>query len=408
MLGDDTKRIVRAVQELSMARDIGRVMEIVRTEARALAGADGAAFVLKDKDMCYYADEDAISPLWKGSRFPMKACISGWAMMNKQSVVIKDIYQDDRIPHDAYRPTFVRSLAMVPIRTPAPIGAIGTYWASEHVPSGEQLELLQSLADVTSVTIDNIGLYADLEARVKDRTAELDLANAKLELANKELEAFSYSVSHDLRAPLRSVIAYARILQEETSGLLTESAEKALGTLHANARRMGFLIDDLLRFSRVGQEQLKKSEIDFQELVSEVMNSMQPSIPQKSEIKVHPLPAAVADYRLISQVWANLIGNAIKYSSKKENPMIEIGCDHSDGEIVFYVKDNGAGFDMKYADKLFAVFQRLHLPEDFEGTGVGLALSKRIVVRHGGRIWAESRVDDGATFYFSLPTVGSS
>ncbi|MFC5677810.1 GGDEF domain-containing protein [Aeromicrobium endophyticum] len=174
------ERLVQAVQELSMARNLPQVQQIVRTTARELAGSDGATFVLRDSGQCYYADEDAIEPLWKGSRFPMETCISGWAMLNRQTAVIEDIYVDDRIPHEAYRPTFVKSLAMVPIRSLDPIGAIGNYWADGHVASGDEIRLLQALADATSVAMENIAVYAELERRVVDRTADLERANADI------------------------------------------------------------------------------------------------------------------------------------------------------------------------------------------------------------------------------------
>lgn len=174
------ERLVRAVQELSMARDLSQVQEIVRTTARELAGSDGATFVLRDGGQCYYADEDAIEPLWKGSRFPLETCISGWTMLNRETVVIEDIYADDRIPHDAYRPTFVKSLVMVPIRSLDPIGAIGNYWADGRVASGDEIRLLQALADATSVAMENIAVHDELERRVVDRTAELERANADI------------------------------------------------------------------------------------------------------------------------------------------------------------------------------------------------------------------------------------
>src|SRR6218665_719991 len=181
-------RLVKAVQELSLARDVSRVMEIVRSVSRELTGADGASFVLKDNDMCYYADEEAIAPLFKGQRFPLRMCISGWSMINKRHVTIGDIYLDPRIPHEVYRPTFVKSLLMVPIRKINPVGAIGNYWAKYHLPTEEEITVLQSLADITAVTLENINVYAELEERVRQRTRDL-------EEMNRELESFSYSVS---------------------------------------------------------------------------------------------------------------------------------------------------------------------------------------------------------------------
>jgi len=174
------ERLIGAVQELSLARELPAIQRIVRSTARELTGADGATFVLRDNGYCYYADEDAISPLWKGRRFPMETCISGWAMLNRKPAVIADIYQDARIPHDAYRPTFVKSLAMVPIRTLDPVGAIGNYWAATRQPSEPEVRLLQALADSTAVAMENVQVYQELEQRVRARTAELELANAEI------------------------------------------------------------------------------------------------------------------------------------------------------------------------------------------------------------------------------------
>ena len=388
--------MVTTVQKLSLARDMDTVMKIVRTVARQLTGADGASFVLREGNLCYYAEEDAISPLWKGSRFPMQTCISGWAMMNKESAVIEDIYQDNRIPQDAYRPTFVKSLAMVPIRKIDPIGAIGNYWATKRRPSEDEVSLLQSLADITAVTIENINMYNELEDRVKARTEQI-------EELNKELESFSYSVSHDLRAPLRGVIGYSDILYEDNLEQLNEAGRNVLGSIRTNAKRMNTLIDDLLHFSRLGNKPIEKTEINNGKLVKHIVEELNHSDPNKAQINIQQLHPAVADEVLIRQVWINLISNAIKYSSKKENPSVEIGSYKNTHEIVYVVKDNGAGFDMNYAGKLFGAFQRLHKLSEFPGSGIGLALSHRIVSRHGGKMWAEARVDEGATFYFSLP-----
>jgi diguanylate cyclase (GGDEF)-like protein len=171
------ERLLLAVQELSLARSLPDIQRIVRTAARELTGCDGAAFVLRENDMCYYADEDAIAPLWKGSRFPMDICISGWSMLTGEAAVIPDIYVDDRIPHAAYLPTFVKSLVMVPIRTLDPVGAIGNYWAHQHQPSEREVHLLQALADSASIAMEHAQVYSGLEQRVRDRTAELEKAN---------------------------------------------------------------------------------------------------------------------------------------------------------------------------------------------------------------------------------------
>jgi serine/threonine protein kinase len=179
--------LVEVVQRLSLARDLAGVQEIVRTAARRLTGADGAAFVLRDGDQCHYADEDAIGPLWKGQRFPLSACVSGWTMTHRRPAVIEDIAADDRVPHDAYRPTFVKSLAMVPIRALDPVGAIGVYWAERHAPTAEEVRLLQALADSTAVALDNVRLFAELEERVRARTSELEAANRRLAENNREL-----------------------------------------------------------------------------------------------------------------------------------------------------------------------------------------------------------------------------
>jgi signal transduction histidine kinase len=396
MTSEQLTLLVETVQKLSLARDLNKVMEVVRTAARKLTGADGATFVLRDRDLCYYADEDAIEPLWKGQRFPMSACISGWAMLNKQPAVIADIYLDSRIPIDAYRPTFVKSLAMVPIRTLEPIGAIGNYWAKQHTPTTEEVLLLQSLADITSVSIENIYVYNELEERVKQRTEQL-------EAANNDLEAFSYSVSHDLRAPLRAIKGFTQILKEDYSGQLDEEGKRILDNVNYNTVKMSTLIDDLLEFAKLGRKDVNRTQIDMNELTSAVLadinkagNCQATFIIQK---KLHPV---FADYGLMTQVMVNLLSNAIKYSSKIEKPVVEVSSYEQDGDVIFSVKDNGAGFNMEYANKLFRVFQRLHTQSEFEGTGVGLSLVYRIIKKHGGRIWAEAKVNEGATFKFGL------
>jgi hypothetical protein len=239
-------RLVTAVQELSLARDVPAIMAVVRRAARELTGADGASFVLRDGERCHYVDEDAMAPLWKGQRFPMSACISGWTMIHCQAAVIEDIYADPRIPADAHRPTFVKSLAMVPIRTAAPIGAIGNYWAVRRLPTAGEIELLEALADTTAVAMENARLYEELEQRVKDRPA-------KLEAANQELEACSYAVSHDLAAPLRHISGFARMLQEAYADKLDKTGQDCVARICAGTEAMKDLTRGLLELSKISR-----------------------------------------------------------------------------------------------------------------------------------------------------------
>jgi PAS domain S-box-containing protein len=241
-------------------------------------------------------------------------------------------------------------------------------------------------------------LNETLEKKVIERTNQLALSN-------KELEAFSYSVSHDLRAPLRSVHGYSKMLEEDYNSQLDENGKRVLKTIQDNAKRMGQLIDDLLAFSRLGRKEIQKTPVNMVMLVNAVLEDIGKSIPHHAEIKLHLLHSAPADRALINQVMFNLLSNAVKYSSKTERPLIEIRSVREKDEVIYSISDNGTGFDMLYVNKLFGVFQRLHTSQEFEGTGVGLAIVKRIIDKHGGRIWAEAELGKGATFYFSLPIV---
>ncbi len=231
------------------------------------------------------------------------------------------------------------------------------------------------------------------------------LAQEKVIEANKELEAFTYSVSHDLRAPLRSIDGYSKILQEDYSSTLDREANRLLQIIRNNAHRMGHLIDDLLDFSRMGRKELDRTIVDMNALVGHVRQELvSQEVNRKIEFTVKPLKEVQGDLSMMRQVWINLISNALKYSRKQQVSRIEIGCKNEDHHIVYYIQDNGVGFDMKYSDKLFGVFQRLHKIEEFDGTGVGLALVHRIVLRHGGKIWAEAHLNEGATFFFFIPS----
>lgn len=391
--------LATAVQALSLARDVVTVRCIVQRAARELTGADGATFVLRDGDLCHYVDEDAISPLWKGQKFPLSACISGWTMLNRQPAAITDIYSDARTPADAYRPTFVKSLVMVPIRSAAPIGSIGNYWASPHEASAEEIELLQALANTTAVALENIQVYQELERRVHDRTAQL-------QAANQELEAFSYSVSHDLRAPLRAIRGYTQILQQQSSDEWSESNRQFFQRIVREADVMGSLIENLLRLSQVSRQELHRQNLALSPLVLRIWGSIAQADPaRKIDFVVAPNLTANADPGLLTVALTNLLANAWKYTGRVSHlPRVEFGAvPQPDGSLAFFVRDNGAGFNPAYTHRLFTPFHRLHPQSEFPGTGVGLATVQRIVHRHGGRIWAQAEVDRGATFFFTLP-----
>ena len=280
------------------------------------------------------------------------------------------------------------------------IGAVSFGGEAREFPS-EQVAIVQEVATQIAIAISQARLLeqvrkqaAELELRVQERTAEL-------EAANQELASFSYSVSHDLRAPLRAMDGYARMLEEDYAARLDDEGRRLLKVVRDNAGRMGRLIDDLLDFSRLGRQPMALHAVDMGALAREVVDETRAG--QAAGVELGELPAAHGDLALLKQVWLNLVSNAFKYSAKQAAPRIEIGGRAEGAEHHYWVRDNGAGFDMRYADKLFGVFQRLHRAEEFPGTGVGLAIVQRVIARHRGRVWAESAPGAGACFHFSLP-----
>ena len=237
------------------------------------------------------------------------------------------------------------------------------------------------------------------------KAEEVAQLSGELQRSNKELEAFSYSVSHDLRAPFRHIVGYASLLREKLEGHEDREALRYLDTIAESARSAGTLVDNLLHFSQIGRSALHLACISHAALVAEVKEEIARELPPERhmEWRVRALPEMRGDLPLMRLVWQNLLANAVKYTRNKEHTVIEIGSESNEEETVFFVRDNGVGFDARYVDKLFGVFQRLHRMEDFEGNGIGLANVRRIVSRHGGRTWAEGAVGQGAAFYFSLP-----
>lgn len=255
----------------------------------------------------------------------------------------------------------------------------------------------QDITERKQAEAEILKLNAELEQRVAERTL-------KLEAANKELEAFSYSVSHDLRAPLRHINGYVGLLNKGFRETLPEKAGHYLSQITDSASQMGTLIDDLLQFSRTGRQEMRQVDLDMNAAVQETLEKLKPDTKSRNiSWSVAELPRIFGDYSLLQQVWINLLENAVKYTRDKDEAKIEVGCTREQDHWVFFIRDNGVGFDMQYAQKLFGVFQRLHSPTQFEGTGIGLAHVQRIVHKHGGRVWAEGWLDKGAVFYFTMP-----
>jgi len=387
--------LIAAIRALSSARSPRGIAQIVKRTARALVGADGATFVLLEGNQCFYLEEDAISPLWKGQRFPLEDCISGWVMLNQQQVAIEDVFGDARIPHAAYQPTFVKSLVMTPVRR-EPAAAIGVYWAKPHGASAEERTLLQDLADATAEALDNAAAYSELERRAERRTQELMAAN-------RELETFSYSVAHDLRSPLTCIVGFADLLERRYAVSLGPKGQEILREIVRSGQTMSTLIDGLLSLAQQARGSLKREPVDLTAIAERVVASLHAQQPARAvACSIEPNLNVEGDSTLLELVLSNLLGNAFKYTGKVERPEVRLARAPEQADT-FVVQDNGAGFEAARAGRLFAPFQRLHQESEFPGTGVGLATVARIVRKHGGSVWAEGEEGKGASFFFSVP-----
>lgn len=407
VLNERLQYLITVIQQLASSNSIEEIAAAIRTAARKLMNADGATFALRDNDQCFYMDEDAISPLWKGQRFPMGQCISGWAMMHRELVVIEDIYKDDRIPHDIYRPTFVKSLVMAPIDINNPRGAIGIYWARNYTPGGEELELVQMLANATSIAMNNVRSFEQLEQLVKARTKELTEANSRLQELDRLKSMFIASMSHELRTPLNSIIGFTGIMLMGMSGDLTDVQRTQLGMVQTSAKHLLDLINDVIDVSKIeaGKTEISEEPFDLAELLREVSESFTIVTAEKGislELDVQAPIQIVSDRRRVKQILVNLIGNAVKFTEKGG---ITVTSANHDDSVEVRVRDTGIGIRKEDMDKLFQAFSRIYIQDRplVEGTGLGLYLSLKLAGLLGGTITASSEPGKGSEFVLVLP-----
>jgi signal transduction histidine kinase len=336
-----------------------------------------------------------------GVRYPITLMGNLDALARGEPQVVDTQALPDSAHKDALLASGVRKyMAMPMIAGGELIGAL-SFGGDSGEFGTETVDIAREVATQLAIAIAQARLHERVRKQAEELERRVKLRTAELEAANKELEAFSYTVSHDLRAPLRAIDGFSRIFEEDYGRYVDEEGRRLLAVVRDSSRRMGVLIDSLLAYSRLGRQALFPVRVDMRALAAEAWVELgtEPAV----QCSLAQLPAVCADRSLLKQVWLNLLSNAVKYSARRETPFIEVTGARQNGEAVYCVSDNGAGFDMRYYGKLFGVFQRLHAETDFPGTGVGLANVARIVARHGGRVWAEGTVDTGAKFYFSLP-----
>ncbi|MBD2523040.1 ATP-binding protein [Nostoc sp. FACHB-133] len=384
------------MKDLACVRTIEEIIEIVRLAARDLTNADGVTFVLRDGECCHYVDENAIGPLWKGMRFPLKSCISGWAMLNKQAAVIEDIYQDARIPIDAYKVTFVKSLVMVPIRIADPLGAIGAYWSTPHLATSEEIELLEILTDTTAVAIANVQLFQ------------------KLTNQNALKDKFIAMLAHELRNPVAPISNGVQLLKLKL-GVTGAVGETVLMMQH-QIKHLSKLIDELLDVSSItyGKISLNLEKLNLVDLVRQSLNDHTQAIKRSNFTVVEDLPNtpvwAYVDPTRFFQIFGNLLDNALKFSKPDGTIWVDLSYipgENSSGSVAaLSIRDSGIGIEPTILPELFEPFTQADLSLDRSrgGLGLGLSVVKSLVELHGGNVEASSRgINLGAEFKVTLP-----
>lgn len=388
----------KLIQDLSRTRNLSEIVNLVSHAARQATGADGATFVLRDNGYCFYVDEDAIGPLWKGRRFPLSACISGWSMLNKKSVAIPDIFKDSRIPIEAYKPTFVKSLAVVPIRQSDPIGAIGNYWATLHEATESEMRTLQAIADVTSVAIQNVELLTLLEERVRD-----------LENAHRVKDEFLMLISHELRTPMNAIMGWSEILLSDPSSI-SGMMKNGLESIYRNSQTQCRVIDSLIDASNIvlGKFHISAEQIDFVPLVKSAVDDALVKAQQKDiqlEVQISLQSVLLkGDAERLRQVLDILIDNAIKFSVNGGKVIISL--DQEGPSATLKVRDFGVGIEQDAQNFIFNRFSQAekYITRSHGGLGLGLTIAKNIMDSHQGELSVQSGgAGQGTEFSASLP-----
>jgi signal transduction histidine kinase/CHASE3 domain sensor protein len=406
----DAERLTAVVntqsQIVQTELDLNRVMQIVTERAQELTGAMGASIDLVEGDRLVPRAATGSAKSASGVPGESLAKLTADCFERDEAIVCDDLGApgaaiDSTVASDepASAGAQARSAILVPLRSSGrACGVLKVFSQNVQAFSPTDAKGLELIAGFVAAAMSNASAYEGRQQLIQDLTA-----------VNEELESFSYSVSHDLRAPLRHISGFGDLLRQQLGGLADEKASRYLTVIGESTRHMGLLIDELLAFARVGRAELQRSKFELAPLVQAVIHNLQGSVDGREiDWQVGPLPEVEADAGMMRQVFTNLIDNALKYTRPRARTVIEIGARPNDGELLFYVRDNGVGFDPQYAGKLFGVFQRLHQAEEFEGTGIGLANVRRVIQKHGGRTWAEAELDTGATFYFTLPLTKTS
>lgn len=390
---DVCARLLLVVRQLSYARDLDGVIQIVKRATRELLAAEGVTFVLRDDGKCFYVDEDAIAPLWKGQRFPANACISGWSMIHRETVAIEDVYADSRIPHDVYRQTFVKSLLMVPVRREDPLGAIGVYWASSHRADANEMLLVETLADSVAMAISNVELLRKLEDAIRLR------------------EEFIVVASHELRTPLTPLRLHLDALAKAAdAGRQIADLGSRLGQARSNLGRLETLVATLLDQAHMWSTRLvlNPSEVDLFEIVGGVVKRFQARAEQVGvalKLEDTGVLRGVWDPERLDQAIGNLVDNALKFGRAK--PVV-VRVEALEHEARVIVTDQGIGIAGPDQLRIFDRFERAADRNQFGGFGLGLWITREIVSVHGGHVGVQSAPGQGATFTVSLPRTETS